>query len=331
MASTGAGRFWLATKNSVAQANSMSFAFLFPGQGSQFPGMLAEAAAAHPSVRERFREAGDAIGRDLWRLVRHGPEAELANTEVTQPALLTASVALWDVWRKLGGPQPLAMAGHSLGEYSALVCGGALSFVDGLRLVHLRGRLMQDAVPRGQGGMAAILGLDAEAVEACCAQVKGVASAANYNAPGQTVIAGAAEAVRRAAQLCLQAGARRAVPLDVSGPFHCALMAPVRERFAPALDGAALRMPNIPVVHNVDAQVADSAAAIRSKLLRQLAEPVRWVQCVERLVGLGATRLIECGPGKVLSGLARRIRGSLQAAGIGEPEALARELEAVLG
>lgn len=309
----------------------MSFAFVFPGQGSQFPGMLAEAAEAHPSVRERFREAGEIIGRDLWRLIRQGSEAELASTEITQPALLTASVALWEIWRKLGGPRPLAMAGHSLGEYSALVCGDALSFADGLRLVHLRGRLMQEAVPRGEGGMAAILGLDAEAVEACCAQAKGAASAANYNAPGQTVIAGAADAVRRAAQLCLQAGARRAMPLDVSGPFHCALMAPVRERFASALEAAAIRAPKIPVVHNVDARVADSAEAIRSKLLRQLAEPVRWVQCVERLADLGATRLIECGPGKVLSGLARRIQGSLKASGIDQPAALARQLEAVLG
>ena len=309
----------------------MSIAFLFPGQGSQFPGMLAAAAQAHPSVQERFQEAGEAIGRDLWGLAGNGPEAELSSTEITQPALLAASFALWEIWRRQGGPPPLAMAGHSLGEYSALVCGGALSFVDGARLVHRRGRLMQEAVPRGDGGMAAILGLAAEQVAACCAEAQGKVSAANYNAPGQTVIAGAADAVHQAAQLCLQAGARRAVPLEVSGPFHCDLMAPAQERFAEALDAAAIRMPEIPVLHNVDAQAADSVAAIRAKLLRQLIEPVHWEQSVRRLASLGAARLIECGPGKVLSGLARRIDRSLPAAGIGEPEALARELEAARG
>ena len=305
----------------------MSLGFVFPGQGSQFVGMLGDVAAAHHSVKVRFIEAGDAIGVDLWSFAQRGPDAELAGTAVAQPVLLTASFALWELWRSQGGARPRAMAGHSLGEYSALVCGGALDFADAVRLVHRRGQLMQEAVPRGQGAMAAVLGLDDAAVQACCGAVDGLVSAANYNAPGQTVIAGEAPAVERAAARCKEAGARRVVPLDVSGPFHCELMAPAREKFAEALLAVAIRLPEIPVVHNVDAAVAGTVAAIREKLLRQLTAPVLWTGCVRALGSLGVERLVECGPGKVLSGLAKRIHRSWPTAAIGDLEGLTRALE----
>lgn len=305
----------------------MSFGFVFPGQGSQSVGMLADVAGAHPSVRRRFEEAGDGIGLDLWRIAQSGEDSELAGTAVAQPALLTAGFALWETWLHNGGPRPVAMAGHSLGEYSALVCGGALEFFDAVRLVHRRGLLMQEAVPRGQGAMAAILGLDARAVEACCEQAGGVVSAANYNAPGQTVVAGETPAVERAVDRCRAAGARRAVLLVVSGPFHCELMAPAGQRFAEALEETPIRLPEIDVVHNVDARVAGSASAIREKLLAQLTTPVFWVDCVRRLQTLGVDALVECGPGKVLTGLARRIDRSLGAQAIGDLDGLNAALE----
>ena len=304
----------------------MSCGFVFPGQGSQFVGMLGDVAGAHDSVRHRFKEAGEAIGIDIWGTVKNGENSALAGTAVAQPALLTASYSLWEIWQRNGGARPVAMAGHSLGEYSALVCGGALGFVDAVRLVHRRGRLMQEAVPRGEGAMAAILGLDAPEVEACCAEVDGVVSAANYNAPGQTVIAGEAPAVDRAVARCRDAGARRAVLLDVSGPFHCELMAPAGLRFAEALAETEIRLPEIDVVHNIDARVAGSVSAIREKLLGQLTTPVFWIDCVRALQGLGVETLVECGPGKVLSGLARRIDRSLQAAAIGDLEGLGAAL-----
>ena len=306
----------------------MSLGFVFPGQGSQFVGMLGDVAAAHGSVKARFIEAGDAIGVDLWSFAQHGPDSELAGTAVAQPVLLTASFALWELWRSHGGARPRAMAGHSLGEYSALVCGGALDFADAVRLVHRRGQLMQEAVPRGQGAMVAVLGLDDGAVQACCGAVDGLVSAANYNAPGQTVIAGAALAVEGAAARCKAAGARRVVPLDVSGPFHCELMAPAREKFAEALSAVAIRLPEIDIVHNVDAAAAGTVAAIREKLLRQLTAPVLWTGCVRALGSLGVERLVECGPGKVLSGLAKRIHRSWPTAAIGDLDGLTRALEA---
>ncbi|MDE0064778.1 MAG: ACP S-malonyltransferase [Gammaproteobacteria bacterium] len=305
----------------------MSCGFVFPGQGSQFVGMLGDVAGAHESVRRRFEEAGDAIGIDLWEIVHNGEDAALAGTAVAQPALLTASFALWEIWQRSGGARPVAMAGHSLGEYSALVCAGAFDFADGVRLVHRRGRLMQEAVPRGRGAMAAILGLDAPDVESCCEQSEGVVTAANYNAPGQTVIAGEASAVDRAVAQCKAAGARRAVLLDVSGPFHCELMAPAGRRFAEALEATAIRLPDIEVFHNVDARVAASVAAIRQNLLAQLTTPVFWIDCVRALQALGVDALVECGPGKVLSGLARRIDRSLQASAIGELNGLCAALE----
>ncbi len=306
----------------------MSYGFVFPGQGSQFVGMLGDLAEAHGSVRSRFEEAGEAIGIDLWRIVQDGDEATLAGTAVAQPALLTAGFALWELWRHRGGIRPVALAGHSLGEYSALVCGGALAFADAIRLVRRRGQLMQEAVPKGQGAMAAILGLDAEDVEACCAAVEGVVTAANYNAPGQTVIAGTAAAVELAVAQCKSAGARRAVPLDVSGPFHCELMAPAGKRFAEALAQVAIRLPDIDIVHNIDARVAESTAEIREKLLRQLTTPVFWIDCVRKLRALGVDELIECGPGKVLSGMAKRIDRSLRASAIGDLPGLTARLAA---
>ena len=307
----------------------MSCGFVFPGQGSQFVGMLGDVAGAHESVRRRFAEAGDAIGIDLWEIAQSGEDTALAGTAVAQPALLTASFALWEIWQRNGGITPIAMAGHSLGEYSALVCGGALEFVDAVRLVHQRGRLMQEAVPRGQGAMAAILGLDAPEVEACCEQVEGVVSAANFNAPGQTVIAGEAQAVERAVHQCKASGARRAVLLDVSGPFHCELMAPAGQRFAEALEATAIRLPDIDVFHNVDGQVAGSVADIREKLLAQLTTPVFWINCVHGLKALGVDALVECGPGKVLAGLARRIDRSLPTAAIGDLDGLNAALESM--
>ena len=305
----------------------MSRGFVFPGQGSQFVGMLSDVAAAHESVRRRFEQAGEAIGNDLWGIAQNGEASALAGTAVAQPALLTASFALWEIWQRSGGARPSAMAGHSLGEYSALVCGGALGFVDAVRLVHRRGQLMQEAVPRGQGAMAAILGLDASDVDDCCGAVEGVVSAANYNAPGQTVIAGAALAVEQAVAECKTAGARRAVLLDVSGPFHCELMAPAGERFAEALAEVKIRLPDIGIVHNVDARVAESVSAIREKLLGQLTTPVFWIDCVQRLQALGVDALVECGPGKVLSGLAKRIDRSLRTVAIGDWSGLTGALE----
>lgn len=306
----------------------MSLGFVFPGQGAQFVGMLADLAGRYAVVRERFDQAADAIGLDLWRIASQGPETELAATAVTQPALLTASVALWDVWRGNDGPAPALVAGHSLGEYSALVCAGALDFADAVYLVHRRGQLMQEAVPRGQGAMAAVLGLDEAQVEAACSGAQGLVSAANYNAPGQVVIAGEVGAVGQAVANCKASGARRAVMLEVSGPFHCALMAPAREQLAVALDAAGLKQPQIPLVRNVDAAVVATVGEVRAGLLEQLAQPVRWTECVRRMAAEGVTRLVECGPGKVLTGLAKRIDRSLAAGGIGTLDGLAAELDA---
>ena len=306
----------------------MSLGFVFPGQGAQFVGMLADLADRYALVRERFDQAAEAIGLDLWRIASQGPETELAATAVTQPALLTASVALWDVWRGNDGPAPALVAGHSLGEYSALVCAGALDFADAVRLVHRRGQLMQEAVPRGQGAMAAVLGLDEAQVEAACSGAQGLVSAANYNAPGQVVIAGEVGAVGQAVANCKASGARRAVMLEVSGPFHCALMAPAREQLAVALDAAGLRQPQIPLVRNVDAAVVATASEVRAGLLEQLAQPVRWTECVRRMAAEGVSRLVECGPGKVLTGLAKRIDRSLAAGSIGTLDGLAAELDA---
>ena len=305
----------------------MSLGFVFPGQGSQAVGMLADVAGEFPQVQQHFEEAGEAISRPLWRIVTEGPDDELIRTEITQPAILTASVALWAIWQAEGGATPTAVAGHSLGEYSALVCAGALPFADAVRLVHRRGQLMQEAVPQGEGAMAAILGLDDEQVEAACAGVDGVVSAANYNAPGQVAIAGTAAAVEAAAARCRELGARRAAMLPVSGPFHCALMRPAQEAFAADLDGAPLQLPSIPVVQNGDAAVAGDVDALRRKLLEQISSPVLWTACVRAMADQGVTRMVECGPGRVLGGLIKRIDKSLDTAALGTLDGLRSALQ----
>ena len=302
------------------QGGVVSLAFVFPGQGSQNVGMLGEIAGVYPEVAETFHEAGEVLGEPLWDLACNGPQERLNQTEITQPILLTASIALWRVWLSTGGPRPSVLAGHSLGEYSALVCGEALTFADAVALVHERGKLMQAAVPEGEGAMAAILGLQDAEVEACCASVDGVVSPANYNAPGQVVIAGTRIAVEAAVAACNNAGARRAVLLQVSGPFHCQLMTPAESGFSTALDSVDLQLPAIPVVHNVDACVAADVAGLRRRLLAQISQPVRWTACVEEMISRGAARFVECGAGKVLAGLGRRIDRSIPVLNIEAPE-----------
>ncbi len=303
---------------------SAHLAFVFPGQGSQSVGMLAELATAHPEVRRTFEEASDGAGADLWRLSQEGPEDQLNRTEHTQPALLAAGVAVWRVWNKLGGARPARLAGHSLGEYTALVCADALSLHDGAALVAERGRLMQAAVPVGVGGMAAVLGGDDARIAAICEEVSGeqVVSPANFNSPGQVVIAGHAEAVDRALARLAEEGVKKAVKLAMSVPSHCALMSGAAEQLAARMDGLDWREPSLPVVQNADAAVQPDLDAIRDALRRQLFMPVRWTECVQALAAAGATALGECGPGKVLTGLARRIDRALDARALGEPEAL---------
>lgn len=308
----------------------MSLAFVFPGQGSQSPGMLGALAAAQPIVGETFAEAAEALGYDLWALVQEGPEAELNKTEKTQPALLAAGVAVWRVWNARGGPPPAFMAGHSLGEYTALVCADALDFGAALQLVEFRGQVMQQAVPAGQGAMAAILGLDdADVVAACAEAARGeVVSAVNYNSPGQVVIAGSKAAVERAIEACKAKGAKRALPLPVSVPSHCALMRPAAERMAARLEAVALRAPAIPVVHNVDVALHTQPAAIREALVAQLYSPVRWVEIVRHLAAQGVDTLVEAGPGKVLAGLNRRIDKAMNALPVFDPDSLQAALQA---
>jgi [acyl-carrier-protein] S-malonyltransferase len=287
---------------------SASLAFVFPGQGSQSLGMLAELGAQHAVVRDTFAEASAALGYDLWALVQEGPEERLNQTDKTQPAILTVSIALWRLWQSEGGVQPAYVAGHSLGEYSALVAAGSLAFADAVKLVERRGQLMQEAVPAGTGGMAAILGLeDADVLAACAEAAQGeVVSAVNFNAPGQVVIAGAAKAVERAIEACKARGAKRAVALPVSVPSHCELMRPAAERFAEAVEAVQWQMPQIALVQNVTAQVPADLAALKRDLLAQLYSPVRWVESVQLLAEKGVTDLVECGPGKVLAGLNKR-------------------------
>ena len=305
----------------------MAIAFVFPGQGAQRVGMGSDFLETDTVVRERFEEANDALGFDLARIVLDGPASRLVETEVTQPALLTVSVALWQAWRARGGSMPALMAGHSLGEYTAFTAAGSMAFADAVRLVNARGRFMQEAVPVGEGAMAAILGLDDDAVAACCEQVDGVAQPANLNAPGQVVISGTRTAVKAAAAACSEAGARRAVLLEVSAPFHCELMRPAADRFETVLDAVDLRAPDVPVVHNLDATVSTDAATIRQKLMRQIYSPVRWTDCVTTIRSHGVDRLLECGPGNVLAGLVRRIDRSLDVVGIGTAEGMQSALE----
>lgn len=283
-----------------------SIAAVFPGQGSQSVGMLVELAAAHDAVRRTFDEASVVLGYDLWQLVQDGPAEALNRTDRTQPAMLAADVAVWRVWRESGGPLPAVMAGHSLGEYAALVCADSLDFGRAVTLVAERGRFMQEAVPSGQGAMAAVLGLDDEQVRAVCAAAAGgeVVAAVNFNSPGQVVIAGNAAAVERAIDLAKEAGAKRAIPLPVSVPSHCELMRPAAQRMAELLETTEFAAPRVPVLHNADVRSWPDAAAIRDALVRQLYSPVRWTESV---TALGTRTMIEFGPGKVLSGLAKRI------------------------
>lgn len=308
-------------------------AFVFPGQGSQSIGMLAELGAAMPIVRAVFAEASAALGEDLWLLAQQGPEEKLNDTRYTQPVLLAASVAVYRAWREQGGAEPALLAGHSLGEYSALVCGGALSLADGVQLVAERGRLMQEAVPAGMGAMAAILGLEDDAVRAACAQAAQgeVVEAVNFNAPGQVVIAGNAAAVERAMAACKTAGAKRAIPLSVSVPSHCALMKPAAAKLAMRLRQLSINMPLMPVINNVDVAIAATPDAIRDALVRQLYAPVRWVETVTRLAHEGANLIVECGPGRVLAGLNKRIVKDVECLCIQDPATMTAALTAARG
>ncbi|TAM57222.1 MAG: [acyl-carrier-protein] S-malonyltransferase [Rhodanobacter sp.] len=308
---------------------SASLAFVFPGQGSQSVGMLAELAAAHAEVQTTFAEASQGAGLDLWNLCVHGPEGELNRTENTQPALLAASVATWRVWQKLDGAQPAQLAGHSLGEYSALVCAGALSLHDAAALVAERGRLMQAAVPVGVGAMAAILGGDEAQIAAVCEEVAQgqVVAPANFNSPGQLVIAGHAEAVDRALARLAELGVKKAIRLAVSVPSHCALMRDAAERLGERMASVHWQLPSMPVVQNAEARSYGTVEEIRGALQRQLYLPVRWSACVQALAAAGATRIAECGPGKVLAGLIKRIDRTIDARAIGTPG----EMDAVRG
>lgn len=290
----------------------MKFALVFPGQGSQSLGMMA-AYGNHVVVRETFAEASNALGRDLWQLVQEGPAEALNQTVNTQPLMLTAGIAVYRLWRQLGGPLPAAVAGHSLGEYAALVAAEVLQLNDAVPLVELRAKAMQEAVPQGQGAMAAILGLDVPSIEAACAEAaqNQVVQAVNFNSPEQTVIAGHAAAVQRAADLCKAKGAKRALLLPVSAPFHCSLMQPAALRLKEKLATLALAQPTIPVVNNVDVAIETEPVRIRDALVRQAAAPVRWVETMRSMQGRGITHIIECGPGKVLSGVARRCADGL--------------------
>lgn len=301
------------------------FAMVFPGQGSQTVGMLAELASDYPIVQETFKQASEVLGYDLWQLVQEGPAEELNKTWQTQPALLTASVAVYRVWQqKYPALKPEVMAGHSLGEYSALVCSGVLDFQDAVKLVELRGKLMQQAVPEGTGAMYAIIGLDNDAIINACKQAEQgeVVSAVNFNSPGQVVIAGAKAAVERAAALCKEAGAKRALPLAVSVPSHCALMKPAADQLSVSLESITLKAPVVAVLNNVDVKAETDAVAIRNALVRQLYSPVRWTETVERMAQNGVEVLIEVGPGKVLNGLTKRIADSLQSVSVNDVKSL---------
>lgn len=309
---------------------SQAFAFVFPGQGSQSVGML-DAWGDHPAVRETLAEAASALGEDLGALIAQGPKEALELTTNTQPVMLAAAIACYRAWRHEGGHEPAAVAGHSLGEYSALVAAEVLTLAQALPLVRLRAQAMQQAVPVGVGAMAAILGLDAAAVvEGCNAAAREtgqVVSAANFNDPKQTVISGNKAAVDRACELLKAAGAKRALPLAVSAPFHCALMQPAAERLREHLAAVDLKPPRIPVVNNIDVASPSEPAAIRDALVRQAAGPVRWVEVIQALRGRGLAHIVECGPGKVLSGMVKRIDGEVQTTTLLDPASLAAARE----
>lgn len=306
-------------------------AFVFPGQGSQQIGMLAEAAEAFPEINATFSEASSVLGYDLWDLCQNGAQEDINLTERTQPLLLTASVALYRAWLAQGGVAPALMAGHSLGEWSALVCSGVLAFEDAVRLVRERGRLMQEAVPAGEGAMAAVIGLEDQAVESACAEAAqgAIVAAVNYNSPGQVVIAGSAAAVERAIEACKAVGAKRAMPLPVSAPFHTELMRPAADKLAPQIEATSFLAPQTPVIHNVHAKPESDPAAIKSLMVEQIYSPVRWTACVQAMAAAGVGQLVECGPGKVLAGLAKRIDRNLVAYNIETPAQLTEAVKSI--
>jgi len=305
------------------------FGMVFPGQGSQHVGMLAELAASFDIVQDTFREASAVLGYDLWQLAQAGPAEQLALTHVTQPLMLTGSVAIWRVWLQKKGSQPVLMAGHSLGEYSALVCAGALEFADAVSLVRQRGELMQSAVPVGTGTMAAILGLDDAVVVKCCAAAcnQDIVTAANYNSPGQVVIAGHVAAVERAVALCKEAGSRRAIPLSVSAPFHCPLMQPAAVQFAEVLAKIAIKAPQIPVIQNYGLAISSDPEQICRNLVAQIANPVPWVATMNLFAMQQVLQLLEVGPGKVLAGFNKRINPALETISLSDPASLAQALD----
>ena len=291
-----------------------NLAFVFPGQGSQKIGMLAELASLNPTVEATFKEASDVLGYDLWQMIQQGEQADINLTERTQPILLASSVAIWRLWNEKGGPTPAQMAGHSLGEWSALVCAGAVEFADAVKIVRARGAYMQEAVPVGEGAMAAILGLSDEVITAACDKARddGIVDAVNFNAPGQVVIAGSAAAVDRAIAICKEAGAKRALALPVSAPFHTSLMQPAAEQLTELVESTTFASPTIPVIHNVTAKPEQDAKAIKSLMLEQIYKPVLWVDCILALKAAGAEHFVECGPGRVLNGLTKRIDRDLK-------------------
>lgn len=308
---------------------TQQLAVFFPGQGSQSVGMLDALAESCPIVKQTFEEASDALGRNLWQLVTQGPKEELDRTENTQPAMLAAGIAVWRVWQQAGGPVPALMAGHSLGEYAALVAAGAMSFADGVGLAADRARFMQEAVPAGEGAMAAVLGLTDEQVIALCAeQAQGeVLSAVNFNSPGQIVIAGTTAAVERAMAAAKSVGAKRALPLPVSVPSHCDLMRPAAARLAARLADVSLTLPSVPVIHNASVGAADTVGILRERLVQQLYSPVRWVETVQSVTRQGIGTALECGPGKVLTGLCKRIDDNLTTLPVYDPKTLDAALE----
>ncbi|MBF2759931.1 MAG: ACP S-malonyltransferase [Ectothiorhodospiraceae bacterium AqS1] len=312
----------------------MTFAALFPGQGSQSVGMLSDLAASHPQVRETFAEASEALGYELWALVQEGPEERLAKTERTQPAMLAAGVAVWRCWAANDGPDPVIAAGHSLGEYSALAAFGSIEFSDAVRIVAARGRFMQEAVPEGEGGIAAILGLKDEEVVSLCAQIcrepsSGHVSAVNFNSPGQVAIAGDIETLERAMEAMRAAGAKKIVRLPMSVPVHCPLMAPASQRLEERLAAIDLRPPKVSILHNADLLERSDPSAIRKALVDQLTRPVQWSRCISSMAERGARTMIEFGPGRVLAGLARRIDRDLQVSAVHDARSLEKALEAI--
>ncbi|MEJ2391438.1 MAG: ACP S-malonyltransferase [Gammaproteobacteria bacterium] len=302
----------------------MSLAFVFPGQGSQSVGMMDGLAQAYPLIEETYAQASAALGYDLWQIVTAGPDEKLNTTDITQPAMLAAGVATWRVWQAQGGATPAVMAGHSLGEYSALVCAGAMAFDDAVKLVAARGRYMQEAVPRGIGAMAAILGLDDATVITVCEEAAQdeIVQAVNFNSPGQVVVAGNKAAVERAAEIAKQKGAKRAVILPVSVPSHCLLMKPAADKLVEDLRQITINTPDIQVINNVDVSSPTDADGIRDALTRQLYQPVRWVESVQAMITSGVDRMIECGPGKVLIGLNKRIDKTISHSSITDADAL---------